>query len=177
MSRSERAAPAAISIPPHLAEAAMAALTVTVNGETHSRQVEARTLLSELLRDHLGLTGTHIGCDTSQCGACTVLLDGRSVKSCAVLALEADGSEVTTIEGLLTDGQLHPMQAAFKEHHGLQCGFCTPGMVLSAMDLARHTAEPSEAQVRHWLEGNICRCTGYHNIVKAVQAGARGMGG
>jgi aerobic carbon-monoxide dehydrogenase small subunit len=155
----------------------MPALTVTVNGESHSREVEARTLLSEFLRDHLGLTGTHIGCDTSQCGSCTVLLDQRSVKSCTVLALDADGSEITTIEGLRTDGQLHPMQAAFKEHHGLQCGFCTPGMVLGAVDLAAHTADPSEAEVRRWLEGNICRCTGYHNIVLAVQAGARAMGG
>jgi aerobic carbon-monoxide dehydrogenase small subunit len=155
----------------------MPALTVTVNGEPHSREVETRTLLSELLRDHLGLTGTHIGCDTSQCGSCTVLLDRRSVKSCTVLALDADGSEVTTIEGLRSNGELHPMQAAFKEHHGLQCGFCTPGMVMSAVDLAAHTTDPSEAEVRHWLEGNVCRCTGYHNIVQAVQAGARAMEG
>lgn len=155
----------------------MDALTLTVNGQQRSVEVEGRTLLSELLRDHLGLTGTHIGCDTSQCGACTVLLDGRSAKSCTTLALEADGCEVTTIEGLSGDGQVHPMQAAFKEHHGLQCGFCTPGMVLSAVDLASGNPQPSEGEVRHWLEGNLCRCTGYHNIVRAVHAGARAMGG
>ncbi|HSM60375.1 MAG TPA: (2Fe-2S)-binding protein [Longimicrobiales bacterium] len=155
----------------------MDALTLTVNGQQRSVEVEGRTLLSELLRDHLGLTGTHIGCDTSQCGACTVLLDGRSAKSCTTLALEADGCEVTTIEGLSGDGQVHPMQAAFKEHHGLQCGFCTPGMVLSAVDLASGNPQPSEGEVRHWLEGHLCRCTGYHNIVRAVHAGARAMGG
>jgi aerobic carbon-monoxide dehydrogenase small subunit len=155
----------------------MPALSVTVNGGPHSLDVEAPTLLSDLLRDQLGLTGTHIGCDTSQCGSCTVLLDGRSVKSCTVLALDIDGCEVTTIEGLRTDGGLHPMQEAFREHHALQCGFCTPGMVLGALDLAARTSDPSEADVRRWLEGNICRCTGYHNIVLAVQAGARAMGG
>ncbi len=155
----------------------MPSVSVTVNGTRYSREVDSRTLLSELLRDDLGLTGTHVGCDTSQCGACTVLLGGRSVKSCTTLALEADGAEVMTIEGLATNGTLHPMQAAFREHHGLQCGFCTPGMVLSAMELASRGAEPSDAEVRHWLEGNFCRCTGYQNIVRAVQAGARAMAG
>jgi aerobic carbon-monoxide dehydrogenase small subunit len=155
----------------------MRAVNVSVNGESHLLEVEPRTLLSELLRDRLGLTGTHIGCDTSQCGTCTVLMDGRSVKSCTVLAVEVDGSSVMTIEGLRANGRLHPMQEAFREHHGLQCGFCTPGMVLSAVELAGQTAEPSEAEVREWLEGNLCRCTGYHNIVRAVQAGARAMGG
>jgi carbon-monoxide dehydrogenase small subunit len=140
-----------------------------------SVEVEPRTLLVELLRTKLGLTGTHIGCDTSQCGACTVHVDGVSVKSCTMLAVEAEGSKVTTIEGLAADGELHPMQAAFREHHGLQCGFCTPAMVMSAMDLAARKASPSEHDVREWLEGNICRCTGYHNIVKAVIAGAKAM--
>jgi carbon-monoxide dehydrogenase small subunit len=145
-----------------------------VNGRDVGAEIEARTFLVEFLRDNLRLTGTHVGCDTSQCGACTVHVNGASVKSCTMLALEAEGTEVTTIEGVAKGGSLHPMQAAFKEHHGLQCGFCTPGMVLSALDLARRNASPSESEVRHWLEGNICRCTGYHNIVKAVQAGARG---
>lgn len=155
----------------------MAAVTLTVNGESRSADVDARTLLSELLRDALGLTGTHVGCDTSQCGACTVLLDGRSVKSCTIFALEVDGRSVTTIEGLGSNGALHPMQVAFKEHHGLQCGFCTPGMVLSAVDLANRNPKPAESEIRHWLEGNFCRCTGYHNIVEAVRAGAEAMGG
>jgi aerobic carbon-monoxide dehydrogenase small subunit len=155
----------------------MAAVTLTVNGESRSAEVDARTLLSELLREGLGLTGTHVGCDTSQCGACTVLLNGRSVKSCTTFALEADGQSVTTIEGLSSNGTLHPMQAAFKEHHGLQCGFCTPGMVLSAVDLASRNSKPTESEIRHWLEGNLCRCTGYHNIVHAVRAGAEAMGG
>ena len=155
----------------------MPTVTLTVNREERTAEVESRTLLVELLRDILDLTGTHVGCDTSQCGACTVLVDGRSVKGCTTLAVDAAGSEVTTIEGLAANGELHPMQAAFKEHHGLQCGFCTPGMVMSAVDLAARTADPSEDEVREWLEGNLCRCTGYHNIVKAVQAGARAMGG
>jgi carbon-monoxide dehydrogenase small subunit len=155
----------------------MAAMTLTVNGEKRSLEVDPRTLLSELLRDELALTGTHVGCDTSQCGACSVLLDGRSAKSCTTLALEVDGREITTIEGLAPNGGLHPMQAAFKEHHGLQCGFCTPGMVMSAVDLASRHPDPTEADVRRWLEGNLCRCTGYHNIVKAVLAGAQAMGG
>jgi carbon-monoxide dehydrogenase small subunit len=150
---------------------------MTVNGKAVSGEVEARTLLVHFLRDKLGLTGTHVGCDTSQCGACVVHVDGKSVKSCTMLAVQADGSQVTTIEGLAADGKLHPMQAAFREHHGLQCGFCTPGMVMSAVDLAKTNANPSEQDVREWLEGNICRCTGYHNIVKAVQAGAKAMRG
>ncbi len=148
----------------------MTAISLTVNQKPVSAEVEPRTLLVELLREHLALTGTHVGCDTSQCGACTVLVDGKSVKSCTMLAVEADGSDVTTIEGLAKDGKLHPMQQAFHEHHGLQCGFCTPGMVISAVDLLKRNREPSETQVREWLEGNICRCTGYHNIVKAVMS-------
>jgi carbon-monoxide dehydrogenase small subunit len=154
----------------------MISLTLTVNGKQRSAEVDPRTLLVDLLRGAFGLTGTHVGCDTSQCGACTVLLDGISAKACSVLAVEADGAEVVTIEGLAENGELHPMQAAFREHHGLQCGFCTPGMVLSAVDLGRRSPDPSEHEVREWLEGNLCRCTGYHNIVKAVQAGARAMG-
>ena len=155
----------------------MPTVTLSVNGNERTTEVESRTLLVELLRDILDLTGTHVGCDTSQCGACTVLVDGRSVKSCTTLAVDAAGADVTTIEGLSANGQLHPMQAAFKEHHGLQCGFCTPGMIMSAVDLAARNADPSEGEVREWLEGNLCRCTGYHNIVKAVQDGARAMGG
>jgi carbon-monoxide dehydrogenase small subunit len=151
---------------------------MTVNGKTVSREVEERTLLVAFLREHLGLTGTHVGCDTSQCGACVVHVDGRSVKSCTTLAVQANGAEVTTIEGLAAaDGTLHPMQAAFREHHGLQCGFCTPGMVMSAVDLVRENPNPTEAEIREGLEGNICRCTGYHNIVKAVKAGAEAMAG
>ncbi|KAA0571791.1 (2Fe-2S)-binding protein [Azospirillum sp. Sh1] len=153
-------------------------VSMTVNGKTVSREVEERTLLVAFLREHLGLTGTHVGCDTSQCGACVVLVDGRSVKSCTTLAVQADGAAVTTIEGLAAaDGTLHPMQAAFREHHGLQCGFCTPGMVMSAVDLVRENPNPTEAEIREGLEGNICRCTGYHNIVKAVKAGAEAMAG
>jgi carbon-monoxide dehydrogenase small subunit len=150
----------------------MPQVTLTVNGTAASAEVEGRTLLVELLRDTLGLTGTHVGCDTSQCGACVVHMDGQAVKSCTVLALQADGSEVTTIEGLAAaDGTLHPMQAMFREHHALQCGFCTPGMVMSAVDLVlSHPEGLTEAQIRHGLEGNLCRCTGYHNIVKAVAA-------
>ena len=150
---------------------------LTVNGKQVSASVSARTLLVQFLREHLGLTGTHVGCDTSQCGACTVFVDGRSVKSCTMLAAQADGADVTTIEGLSSDGELHPLQAAFKEHHGLQCGFCTPGMIMSAVDLLSRNANPDEQQVRHWLEGNVCRCTGYQNIVGAVQSAAQAMGG
>jgi len=153
----------------------MPTVSMTVNGKAVTGTVEGRTLLVQYLREHLGLTGTHVGCDTSQCGACVVHVDGKSVKSCTMLAVQANGAKVTTIEGLAKNGELHPMQAAFREHHGLQCGFCTPGMVMSAVDLANRNAAPSEQDVREWLEGNICRCTGYHNIVKAVQAGARAM--
>ena len=153
------------------------AVTVTVNGKTYQNEVEPRLLLVHYLRDVLGLTGTHVGCDTSQCGACTVHVDGKSVKSCTMLAAEAVGSDITTIEGLANGGELHPMQAAFRENHGLQCGFCTPGMIMSATDLCKRIPDPSEHDVRHWLEGNLCRCTGYHNIVKAVRAGAAGMRG
>ncbi|MBI1209775.1 MAG: 2Fe-2S iron-sulfur cluster binding domain-containing protein [Azospirillum sp.] len=153
-------------------------ITLTVNGAKVTREVESRTLLVQFLREHLELTGTHIGCDTSQCGACVVHVDGRSVKSCTMLAVQADGAAVTTIEGLAAaDGTLHPMQAAFREHHGLQCGFCTPGMVMSAIDLAQTHPTLTETAVREGLEGNICRCTGYHNIVKAVLAGAEAMAG
>ena len=152
----------------------MPTVSMTVNGKAASGEVEARTLLVHFLREKLGLTGTHVGCDTSQCGACVVHVDGKSVKSCTLLAVQAQGAKVTTIEGL-ANGELHPMQAAFRENHGLQCGFCTPGMVMSAIDLVQNNPNPSEHDVREWLEGNICRCTGYHNIVKAVQAGAQAM--
>ena len=152
----------------------MPTVSMTVNGQSAAGEVEGRTLLVDFLREHLRLTGTHVGCDTSQCGACVVHVNGKSVKSCTLLAVQADGTEVTTIEGLAQDGELHPMQAAFKEHHGLQCGFCTPGMVMSAVDLLNTNANPSETEIREWLEGNICRCTGYHNIVKAIQAVAQG---
>ena len=155
----------------------MPTISLTVNGKSVSGDVEARTLLVQFLREHLHLTGTHVGCDTSQCGACVVHVDGRSVKSCTLLAAQAEGTQVTTIEGLATDGALHPMQEAFREHHGLQCGFCTPGMVLSGLDLVNNDPDPSEQAIREGLEGNLCRCTGYHNIVKAVQAGAKAMRG
>jgi carbon-monoxide dehydrogenase small subunit len=145
---------------------------VTVNGVVHEVDVEARLLLVHLLRDRLGLTGTHVGCDTSNCGACTVHLDGEAVKSCTVLAVQADGAQVTTIEGLAPDGGLHPLQTAFWEKHGLQCGFCTPGMIMTAADLLQRNPSPSEEEIRHGLEGNLCRCTGYQNIVEAVQAAA-----
>jgi carbon-monoxide dehydrogenase small subunit len=147
---------------------------MTVNGKAVSGTVESRTLLVQFLREHLGLTGTHVGCDTSQCGACVVDVDGISAKSCTMLAVQAEGASVTTIEGL-ANGELHPMQAAFREHHGLQCGFCTPGMIMSAVDLVKHNKDPNEQEIREWLEGNICRCTGYHNIVKAIKAGAAAM--
>ena len=154
----------------------MTQLTLTVNGASVTRDVPPQTLLVEFLRETLRLTGTHVGCDTAQCGACTVHLNGRAVKSCSVLAAQAAGSDVTTIEGLAAaDGTLHPMQAAFRSCHGLQCGFCTPGMVMSAVDLVQHHGCKNETQVREALEGNICRCTGYHNIVKAVQQGAAAM--
>ncbi len=155
----------------------MPTISMTVNNKTVTGEVEARTLLVQFIREHLGLTGTHVGCDTSQCGACVVHVNGRSLKSCTMLAVQAEGAEVTTIEGLAVDGELHPMQAAFKEHHGLQCGFCTPGMVMSAIDLLKRHPDPSEETIRAELEGNFCRCTGYHNIVKAVKAAATGTGG
>ena len=150
-------------------------VSMTVNGKAASADVEPRTLLVHYLREHLGLTGTHVGCDTSQCGACVVHVDGVSVKSCTLLAVQASGAKVTTIEGLATNGKLHPMQEAFRENHGLQCGFCTPGMIMSAVDLAKRKPDASEHEIREWLEGNICRCTGYHNIVKAIKAGAQAM--
>ena len=152
-------------------------VSMNVNGRAVSEEVDERTLLVELLRENLRLTGTHVGCDTSQCGACVVHVDGRSVKSCTMLASQADGAEVTTIEGLAENGSLHPMQEAFRQNHGLQCGFCTPGMVMSALDLVARNPEPSDAEVREWLEGNLCRCTGYHNIVKSILAGASAMRG
>ncbi len=148
-------------------------INVNVNGVAHEAQVEPRVLLVHFLRDDLRLTGTHIGCDTSQCGACTVLVDGISSKSCTMFAVQADGREVTTIEGLAKNGELHPLQEAFREEHGLQCGFCTPGVILSVYDFLQHNSKPNEEEIRHALEGNYCRCTGYHNIVKAVQKAAR----
>jgi carbon-monoxide dehydrogenase small subunit len=148
-------------------------ISVTVDGVRYADDVEPRTLLVHYLRERLGKTGTVVGCDTSNCGACTVHLDGRSVKSCSVLAVQADGCEVTTIEGLASDGELHPMQRAFHENHALQCGFCTPGMIMQAIDLLGDNPDPSEAEVREGIEGNLCRCTGYQNIVKAIQSAAR----
>jgi aerobic carbon-monoxide dehydrogenase small subunit len=150
----------------------MTKVSITVNGERREAEVEPRQLLVYFLRDQLGLTGTNVGCDTSSCGACTVLVDGESVKSCTVLAVQADGSEVTTIEGLAGNGELHPVQRAFHEQHALQCGYCTPGFVMATVSLLRENPRPSEEEIRHGLEGNLCRCTGYHNIVKAVQAAA-----
>ena len=155
----------------------MATVSMTVNGQAVSGEVEGRTLLVQFIRENLGLTGTHVGCDTSQCGACVVHVNGDSMKSCTMLALEAEGAEVTTIEGLAQDGEWHPMQQAFQDNHGLQCGFCTPGMVMSAIDLVIKNPNPDETTIREQLEGNICRCTGYHNIVKAVQQAAKPMGG
>ena len=155
----------------------MLTISLSVNGKPVSGAIEERTLLVQFLREHLKLTGTHVGCDTSQCGACVIHVDGVSVKSCTMLAIQAEGCEVTTIEGLASDQGLHPMQQAFKDNHGLQCGFCTPGMVMSGVDIVnRNGSDVDEATVRKELEGNICRCTGYHNIVKAIQAGAKSMG-
>jgi len=150
-------------------------VSLTVNGKAVSAELDPRTLLVQLLRERLGLTGTHVGCDTGQCGACTVHVNGRAVKSCIVLAAQAQSAEVVTIEGIAAGGDLHPMQAAFRDHHGLQCGFCTPGIVMNAIDLVKKHPNPSEETVRAGLEGNFCRCTGYHNIVKAVLAGAAAM--
>ena len=146
-------------------------VSMTVNGKAVSHKVEERTLLVDLIRDTLRLTGTHVGCDTAQCGACAIFMNGRAVKSCNMLAMQAEGADIVTIEGLAkADGTLHPMQEAFREHHGLQCGFCTPGMVISAIDLLKNTPRPTEEQIREQLDGNLCRCTGYHNIVKAIKA-------
>ena len=147
-------------------------VTMTVNGRTSEHQVEPRRLLVHHLRDELRLTGTHVGCDTSSCGACTAIVDGKAVKTCTMLAVQADGADITTIEGLADNGTLHPLQEAFREEHGLQCGFCTPGMIMTAVDLLERNDTPSEAEIRHALEGNYCRCTGYHNIVRAVQRAA-----
>jgi carbon-monoxide dehydrogenase small subunit len=152
-------------------------VNITVNGKVYERDVEPRTLLVHFLRDELGLTGTNIGCDTSQCGACTVHMNGMAVKSCTCLAAQADGAQVTTIEGLATNGKLHPMQQAFWDHHGLQCGYCTPGMIMAATKLVEGQPNITDEEIRHGLEGNLCRCTGYQNIVKAVKAAAAAMGG
>jgi carbon-monoxide dehydrogenase small subunit len=161
----------------------VAEVTITVNGTRYVRDVPERTLLVEFLRDELDLTGTHVGCDTSQCGACVVHLDGASVKACTTFAMQAEGREVTTIEGLAQEGddgdgappKLHPLQSAFRECHALQCGFCTPGMIMSAAELLQHNPDPSETDIRHWLKGNLCRCTGYHNIVRAIESAAETM--
>ncbi len=150
----------------------MQRVSLVINGKKVSREIEDRTLLTSLLRDILSLTGTHVGCDTSQCGACVVLVDGKSVKSCTLFAADIDGSKITTIEGLANNGKLHPIQEAFKKHHGLQCGFCTPGMVMSTVDLLKNKKNPSDQEIRDWLKGNICRCTGYQNIVAAVKEAA-----
>ncbi len=148
-------------------------VSFSVNGTEAGGDVEPRTLLVDFLRNDLGLTGTHVGCDTSQCGACVVHVDGRSIKSCTLLAVQAEGTQVTTIEGLADGDTLHPMQAAFREEHGLQCGFCTSGMIMSAIDLLQNNADPTEQEIRDWLEGNLCRCTGYHNIVSSIQTAAK----
>ena len=155
----------------------MATVSLTVNGKVMSAEASADTLLVNLIRENLGMTGTHVGCDTSQCGACVVMVNGDSVKSCTMLAVQAEGAEVTTVEGLASNGDLHPMQQAFHDNHALQCGYCTPGMLISSIDLVTKNPNATEAEIRHGLEGNLCRCTGYHNIVKAVQAGAAAMKG
>ena len=147
-------------------------VTLTVNGQSYSREVEPRTLLVHLIREGLGLTGTHVGCDTSSCGSCTVIVDGLAVKSCTLLAVQADGSEITTVEGLASNGELHPIQEGFWEMHGLQCGFCTPGFLMASLQLLERNPDPSEEEIRHELEGNYCRCTGYHNIVRAIRYAA-----
>ena len=147
-------------------------INMTVNGKEVTGEVEGRTLLVQFLREHLGLTGTHVGCDTSQCGACTIHVNGEAVKSCTMFAVQADGSEITTIEGLANDGELHPVQKAFCENHGLQCGYCTPGMIMASVEMLKNNPNPTEAEIRHGLEGNFCRCTGYHNIIKSVKAAA-----
>ena len=153
-------------------------VAMTVNGRAVAAEVESRTLLVTFIREHLRLTGTHVGCDTAQCGACTVHMNGKAIKACSMLVMQAQGTDIVTIEGIANlDGTLHPMQAAFKEYHGLQCGFCTPGMVMNAIDFAKNCPRPTEQEVRKALEGNLCRCTGYHNIVKAIMAGATAMSG
>ena len=152
-------------------------ISVTVNGKRHEHDVEPRLLLVHYIRDVLQLTGTHVGCDTSQCGACTIIMDGAAVKSCTVLAVQANGSEIQTIEGLAQNGELHPIQRGFWEEHGLQCGFCTPGMIMTSVDLLKNNPSPSEEEIRKGIEGNLCRCTGYQNIVKAIQYAAREMSG
>jgi len=155
----------------------MATVSLTVNGKVVSAEASVDTLLVNFIRENLGMTGTHVGCDTSQCGACVVMVNGDSVKSCTMLAVQAEGAEVTTVEGLASNGDLHPMQQAFHDNHGLQCGYCTPGMLISSIDLVTKNPNATEAEIRHGLEGNLCRCTGYHNIVKAIQAGAAAMKG
>ena len=155
----------------------MATVSLTVNGKVMSAEASADTLLVNFIRENLGMTGTHVGCDTSQCGACVVMVNGDSVKSCTMLAVQAEGAEVTTVEGLASNGDLHPMQQAFHDNHALQCGYCTPGMLISSIDLVTKNPNATEAEIRHGLEGNLCRCTGYHNIVKAIQAGAAAMKG
>ena len=155
----------------------MATVSLRVNGKVMSAEASADTLLVNFIRENLGMTGTHVGCDTSQCGACVVMVNGDSVKSCTMLAVQAEGAEVTTVEGLASNGDLHPMQQAFHDNHALQCGYCTPGMLISSIDLVTKNPNATEAEIRHGLEGNLCRCTGYHNIVKAVQAGAAAMKG
>ncbi len=150
-------------------------VTLSVNGTSYTREIEPTLLLVEFLRETLNLTGTHVGCDTSQCGACTVLVDGRATKACTMLAVQTDGAQVITVEGLAKNGELHPIQRAFAKEHGLQCGFCTPGLMLTAVDFLERNASPTDAEIRHAIEGNLCRCTGYHNIVKSIAAGAKAM--
>ena len=152
-------------------------VSMRVNGVDHEHDVEPRILLVQYLRENLRLTGTHVGCDTSQCGACTIHVNGEAVKACTMFAIQADGAEITTIEGLATNGELHPMQKAFWENHGLQCGYCTPGMIMASVDMLKNNPNPTEEEIRHGLEGNFCRCTGYHNIVKSVKAAAESMQG
>ncbi|MBX9588757.1 MAG: (2Fe-2S)-binding protein [Hyphomonadaceae bacterium] len=174
----KKEADAAPSVAPGAGTAGTVPVSMTVNGRAVSADIDPRTLLVQFIRENQRLTGTHVGCDTSQCGACVVHLDGRAAKSCTVLAATCDGAKITTIEGLAKDGKLHPMQEAFREHHGLQCGYCTPGMIMAAVDIVnRKGGNIDEATIRHELEGNICRCTGYHNIVAAIRAGAAAMGG
>jgi carbon-monoxide dehydrogenase small subunit len=163
------------TIQPEEVSAVNKTVTITINGVKHTHEVEPRLLLVHFIRELAGLTGTHVGCDTSQCGACTIHMDGLAVKSCTVLAVQADGAELKTIEGMAKDGQLHPIQEGFWEKHGLQCGFCTPGMIMSAAQMLERSPRPSEQEIRHQLEGNLCRCTGYHNIVKAIEWAAEKM--